>query len=66
MSDLERRIATALTDDAVTSNALSELIQATDAALVTADASVEEERDRANSRGRKALVCLAITGATGS
>jgi hypothetical protein len=44
---LERRIAAALSDEAVTSAALLELIQETDAALVTADASVEEERERA-------------------
>jgi hypothetical protein len=47
MSDLEHRIAAALSDDAVTSAALSELIQETDAAIIAADATAESERAKA-------------------
>ena len=47
MSDLEHRIASALTDDAVTTAALSELIQETDAAIIAADATAESERAKA-------------------
>jgi len=47
VSDLEHRIAFALTDDAVTTAALSELIQETDAAIIAADATAESERAKA-------------------
>jgi hypothetical protein len=47
MSDLEHRIAGALNGDAITSAALSELVQETEAAIVAADVTVEEERANA-------------------
>jgi hypothetical protein len=50
--NLEHRIAVALSDAAVTSAALSELIQETDAAIVTADTIAEEERAKAMDPAR--------------
>src|SRR5262249_14104252 len=47
MSDLEHRIAAALGDDTITSNALSELLQETDVAIIAADRTAEEERVKA-------------------
>jgi hypothetical protein len=47
MENLERRIAAALADDAITSTALSELLQETDAAIIAADATAEKERAKA-------------------
>lgn len=47
MSDLEHRIAGALNGDAITSAALSELVQETETAIVAAEVTVEEERGRA-------------------
>src|SRR5690349_15918762 len=44
---LERRIATALSDETISSAALSELLQKTDAAVIAADATAEEERAKA-------------------
>jgi hypothetical protein len=47
MSDLEQRIATALTADDIISSDLSQLIAKTDAAITAADETAEEERARA-------------------
>src|SRR5262249_11239759 len=47
MSDLERRIAAALADDAIASTAIAELIQETEAAITAADATAESERVKA-------------------
>jgi hypothetical protein len=47
MSDLERRIAAMLSDDTITSAALSELITETETAITAADEAAEEERLKA-------------------
>ena len=47
MLNLEQRIAAALADEATASTAISELLQETDAAIIAADATAEEERAKA-------------------
>ena len=46
-NNLERRIAAALSNEGIASHALSELLEATNAAIVEAERTVEEERERA-------------------
>src|SRR6478735_3138725 len=46
-NNLERRIAAALSNEEIASHALSELLEATNAAIVEAERTVEEERERA-------------------